>query len=308
MSPPTLLVTSDGQWVLPDSDEFLKALGDPNPDYDAVAFAVKNLGFIKLRFFEQAMIEIELHPRNVQLPALLAAQQQLLSAEVRLFRVKYLDETAWRSEISSSAEQVIARLSELCAPAFEPPRHERFHTVLRDFASIFDDEANPLRPVAQKWRVSFGHFDPNLLTIALQNQMLSRLMIVGVKPQCEDPVWRFIGGGQRWIGQRYQVAGIGEKVTDTPDRDYGEWLAEFYKTVARTGQPRYELVTAQMQYEDEPGKPRRTASYERLLLPWKTPSDEVFVTGCARLVENNDSISASSATDNPVDRNDARSR
>ncbi|MGH7095347.1 MAG: hypothetical protein ACREFB_17680, partial [Stellaceae bacterium] len=162
------MVTADGQWVLPDSDEFLDALGDPNPDYDAVGFAVKNLGFIKLRFFDQALIEIELHPRNVQLPALLATQHQLVTATVKLFRIKYLD-TAWRSEISSSAEQVIARLSELCAPAFEPPRTERFHIVSRDFSAIFADDTNPMRPLAQKWRVAFGHFDPQILSIAMQN-------------------------------------------------------------------------------------------------------------------------------------------
>ena len=75
-----MLVTSDGQWVLQDSAEFLAALNDPNPDYDAAAFAVKNLGFIKFQMLGDAVIEVELHPRNVELPALLAVQQQILSS------------------------------------------------------------------------------------------------------------------------------------------------------------------------------------------------------------------------------------
>ena len=29
------------------------------------------------------------------------------------------------------------------------------------------------------------------------------------------------------------------------------------------------------------GKPRRLVRYERLMLPWKTPSDEIFVSSCA---------------------------
>src|SRR6266404_1275909 len=81
----TMLVTPQGRWVLPDSAEFPAALGDPDPDYDAEAFAVKNLGFIKFRVIERSIIEIELHPRNVKLPALLAVQQQLLSSRIRLF-------------------------------------------------------------------------------------------------------------------------------------------------------------------------------------------------------------------------------
>ena len=36
----TILITPDGKWVLPDTPDFYAALGDPNPDYDAVAFAV----------------------------------------------------------------------------------------------------------------------------------------------------------------------------------------------------------------------------------------------------------------------------
>ena len=66
----TMLVTPDGEWVSPDSPEFFAALGDPNPDYDAVAFAVKNLGFIKFQVIQHSIVEIELHPRNVELPAL----------------------------------------------------------------------------------------------------------------------------------------------------------------------------------------------------------------------------------------------
>jgi len=103
----TMLVTPDGEWVFPNSDEFLARLGDATPDYDAISFAVKNLGFIKFQIIRQSIIEIELHPRNVELPALLAAQQQLLQAGIKLFRVRYFD-TEWHSEISSSAERTVA--------------------------------------------------------------------------------------------------------------------------------------------------------------------------------------------------------
>ena len=41
----TILVSPQGRWVFPGSSEFLDFLGDPNPDYDAEAFAVKNMGF-----------------------------------------------------------------------------------------------------------------------------------------------------------------------------------------------------------------------------------------------------------------------
>lgn len=279
----TVLVTPDGEWVLPDTPDFFAALGDPEPDYDGVAFAVRNLGFIKFQQLEHLILEVELHPRNVELPALLATQQQILRSRVKLFRIKYFD-TEWCSEISSTSEQVVSRLSELCAPPIKLPETKRFAVEPQDLSTLFGDDQNALRPLAQKWRVSFAHFDPTVISLAVTHRLLPRLMIAGIKPHQSEPTWRFIGNGHGWIGSTYQLCGIGEKVENMPDKDYGAWATEYYKSVAVSGQPRYDFITGTIQYEDEDGRPRRSQRYERLMLPWKTPSDEVFVTMCSRLV------------------------
>ena len=273
----TMLVTADGEWVLEGSAEFLAALGDPEPDYDAGGFAVKNLGFVRFQILDDSVIEIEIHPRNTQLPALLAVQQQILSSSVKLFRIKHL-ETTWHSEIMISAEQAISRLSELCCPEIKLPCNERFLVEARDYSELFIRDEQPLRPMAQKWRMSFGHFDPSVISFAIKHQLLSGMMVVGVQPRRQDPVFRFIGDEHNWLGKSYHVSGIGEKLENQPDKEFGSWVSEYYKSVASSGQPRYDLVTALVQYQGETGRPRRVVRYERLLLPWKTPTDEVFVT------------------------------
>lgn len=296
----TMLATPDGRWVLEDSAEFLSALGDPNPDYDAAAFAVKNLGFIKFQVLGDSLVEIELHPRNVELPPLLAVQQQVSSSRANLFRVKYLD-SEWHSEISSSAEQTISRLSVLCTGAFQPPYTDRYLVEPQDFSRLFSNEANPFRPMAQKWRASFGQFDETVIPFAIRHHLLSRLMIVGVNPRAREPVFRFIGDGFRWIGSEYHFNGIGEKVADQPDKEYGEWVSNFYKSVAGSRQPRHDLVTAVLHWEDEPGKPQRILHYERMLLPWRTASDEIFVTLSSGVLRNElASDAAPSSSDNSV--------
>src|SRR5215469_16524472 len=126
-----MLVTADGQWVLPDSEAFRTALSDPNPDYDAVGFAIRNLGFVKFQVLDRLVTEIELHPRNVTLPALLALEQLVGEVGTNLFRIRYLNDE-WHSEISASAEHTVARLRELCAPAFQPLQTERFHVAPQD--------------------------------------------------------------------------------------------------------------------------------------------------------------------------------
>src|SRR5690348_1071829 len=99
VTPLTMIVTADGEWVLPDSEAFLAALGDPEPDFDGVGFAVRNLGHIKFLFLDRLVTEIDLHPRNVGPAALQAAQAQVRRSPAKLFRIKYL-QGDWKSEIS----------------------------------------------------------------------------------------------------------------------------------------------------------------------------------------------------------------
>ena len=303
----TMLVTSDGQWVIEDSAEFLAALGDPNPDYDAASFAVKNLGFVKFQVLDGSIVEVELHPRNVQLPALLAVQQQLLSSQVGLFRVKYF-ETTWHSEIMISSERAIARLSELCAPTFAARSTERFLVEPRDYSALFDDHDSPLRRMIQKWRMSFGHFDPTVISFAIKQQLLSRMMIVGVRPRVRDAIFRFIGDGFNWTDDTFQLNAIGQRVENQPDKEYGGWVAEFYKSVASTGQPRYDCVTAAI-HQPAPGVGRTgVIRYDRLLLPWRTPSDEIFVTLSSKMLDEDVTAEPlSSETESSVVRKLARS-
>ena len=276
-----MMVTPDGEWVFPDADEFYAALGDCDPDYDAVAFAVKNLGFIKFQLIENSIIEVELHPRNVELPALLSVQQQILSSQVGLFRIKYFKGT-WQSEISSSPEHAIERLAEICAPSPTLATSDLYNFKRKDLNDLFENEQNVFRPIAQKWRMSFANFDSTIISLAARHQLLPRLAIIGISPRVQDPVFRFIGHGHGWVGKNYHLLGVGERVSDQPDKEYGEWVSQFYKSVATTGQPHYDVVNAAVHREVEEGRPQRRVVYERLLLPWKTPSAEVFVTLCSR--------------------------
>jgi hypothetical protein len=272
----TMLVTPDGEWVFEDSPEFRAALGDPDPDYDAAQFAIKNLGFVKFEMLGKSVIEIEVHPRNVALPALLAVQEQLQSSHIPLFRIRHFD-TTWRSEIFSTAERTMARLAELCTPALTVPPSERFSAEPIDFAALYGEHNSPFRPLIQKWRMAFGHFDASVVSFAIRHNLLSRMMVIGLSEKATDPVFRFIGDGFPWTNDDYKMSAIGNRIEDQPDREYGAWVSEFYKYTARSGQPRFDRVTAAIAGWRGTGNTGVTR-YERLLLPWKTPSADVLVT------------------------------
>jgi hypothetical protein len=272
----TMLATPDGEWVFEGSPEFYAALGDPDPDYDATLFAVKNLGFIKMEMLNNSVLEIEFHPQNVGLSALLAIQQQLQSMKIGLFRIKYFD-FAWRSEITFGAEQAMARIAELCTPIFPPHSTDKFLSEKKDYLDLYRAGSSSLRVMAQKWRMSFGHFDSGVLSFAIRHGVLGRLVIAGVRPPSQEPIFRFIGDGFQWMDKEFPIYGIGEKIENLPDKEYGSWTAEFYKSVAAANEPRYDIVTAAIQAKAQQSHPYMTR-YERLLLPWKTPSGEILVT------------------------------
>ncbi|HWB49340.1 MAG TPA: hypothetical protein VG651_09540 [Stellaceae bacterium] len=282
----TMLITADGKWVLPGSEEFLGALGDPDPDYDAIGFAVRNLGFVKFQVLDRLVTEIELHPRNVDLRALLALEKLLGEVGTNLFRIKYLEDE-WRSEISASADHTLARLRELCAPVFEPPPNERFHVEPRDPDHLFSQErrVEGLGLMAMKWRVSFGNFDGQVLDIASRSDLLPLMAIVAFESGQSSPVFRFIGEGHSWAGQQFKTNAIGEKVENMPDREYGHWITDFHRSVASSGQPRLDLCTSAIEYHDKRGQRPKLIGYERLLLPWRTASGEVLITSFAKKVE-----------------------
>jgi hypothetical protein len=88
-------------------------LGDPWPDYDAARFAVRNLGFIAVRRHE-AMLEVILHPRNVEAGAIDTVVVMLGSSAARLFSITHLTDR-WRHETVAPAHDAAARIVELCA-------------------------------------------------------------------------------------------------------------------------------------------------------------------------------------------------
>ena len=84
-----------------------------------------------------------------------------------------------------------------------------------DFSLLFEDEPNWLRPLAVKWRVSFGQFDSSVISLAMRNQLLSRLAIVGVTPRQQRPGVALYRRGPPMAGGRpaFILRGLGEKVT-----------------------------------------------------------------------------------------------
>src|SRR5690242_20510859 len=101
-----LFVCGDGNIVREDDLKSIMNLTESEPDFDLPLFAIKNLGSVKLDFYNSA-IGVTLHPRNIEPAALNAAIHFLSSTEAKLYRIRYLAEN-WLEEIVPSARQASA--------------------------------------------------------------------------------------------------------------------------------------------------------------------------------------------------------
>jgi hypothetical protein len=110
----------------------------------------------------------------------------------------------------------------------------------KDFTELFTNGNIPLRQLAIKWRQSFGHFDPSVISLAVRNELLATLVIVGIRSEGAKPIWRFIGTGYECLGKEWCRDAIGE---NTDAFGIREWVSDLCASVAATGQPHYDLIT-----------------------------------------------------------------
>jgi len=274
MQDEVFLVSPEGRWLPEGSLEFLTELGEVDPDYDATMFAVKNLGFIKVELVGDLVVNITVHPRNTELAGITSVQKALFDSPARAFCLRFFT-TRWEREILPDAARALERLRDLHKYAHleDHVASERFTAVSKDYRRLFSDKENALRPILQKWRIAFGTFDDTVLPYMARQGFLRRTVVVGVRPQQPDPVFRYIGDSFSWLGDPdFPYRAVGEKVASQPDQEYGEWVAENYKRAAMQKLPQVDQVDAALR-----GRGGRTV-YERLMLPWTTKSGEVLVT------------------------------
>src|SRR5258708_6673337 len=136
-----LLVDDLGESWPAGSPEFLKRLGDDNPDYDAVDYAVRNLGYIALRRHADS-VRITCRPEFVSPVSLVGLLYVLVDLHPRRVALTLFSDT-WRTEIVASVDDAMARIEALSLKArggyakepldfstIDQARRLRFHTLL----------------------------------------------------------------------------------------------------------------------------------------------------------------------------------
>jgi hypothetical protein len=277
------LATADGRWIASESRELLDILGDPNPNFDPVGFAVRNLGFVQYDTLGDTFAQVTLFPKRVAPLALATVQDRIHSRTGCIFRIDHLDTgtKCWTQYLAMNSMEAIGRLNDLCGTYVAAQSDEQYGLEPKDLGLIVTDETHPAHPLVRKWRSSFNRFDETVLSFMMKNGLAAMGMIIGVDPKKPEPTFRFIGNGFWGFENEFFLRGVGEKVENQPDKQYGQWVSPFYTEVATTWRPRYDKCVANI---DRSNRGRRY-HYERLILPWSTGSGEVFVTLSSRFIK-----------------------
>lgn len=266
------LITSDGDWLVAGSKEVEARIGYDDPDFDLTSFAVKNLGFIQVSWASPTNVCIRFHPDQVAPGALGGLKGRRDTFGDAGIEINWLT-SSWQSRQFTDAGAALAHVEALTASA--TMLKSRYRATPLDIQELGKAQAIPLKLMLQKWRVSFRRFGESVIPFAMQHGLFSRLAIVGVKQREPDPVFRFLGDGFAPLyGEAFVANAPGEKVENQPDKEYALWLRDFYRDVAQRNEPRYDVVDAVLPQ----AKRGPFLRYERLLLPWETPSGEIFVT------------------------------
>jgi hypothetical protein len=274
------MVSYRGEW-LREADPRLKAeIGFTDPTLDAIGFAVRNLGYVKVSLGEPGTATIALHPRNAGSAAILSVVQRLERMDLAGVELRTLGDEGWVSEGFPNGAAALRRMKTLCRIEAETQPKDRWYLTSLTPAELLKEDANALRLMHQKWRISFGTFNESVFSFAMQHGLLGRLILAGAKRPDADLVFRYIGDDfGTFYSDEFRFNAIGNSVMQQPDRDYGEWVGAAYKAVAETGMPRFDYIDAYL-----PGSSRGPwIRYERLLLPWKLTTGERLVSISSRI-------------------------
>ncbi len=275
------VVSYRGEWLRETDPRLRSEIGFTDPKIDAVGYAVRNMGYVKVSFGDPAgTLTVTFHPRNVGAAAITSVVQRIEGTHPKRVDLQHLGDEGWISESFLNSTAALRRMRTLCRLEAEAQPKDRWYLTSLTPAELVKEDASALRLMHQKWRISFGTFNELVFAFALQHGLLGRLILAGAKRADSELVFRYIGDDfGTFYSDEFRFNAIGNSVVQQPDRDYGEWIGAAYQSVAQTGIPRFDYIDAYL-----PGSSRGPwIRYERLLLPWKMPTGERLVSMSSRI-------------------------
>lgn len=281
---PRYLIDSQGRVWDPFDDRLLVKLGDPDPDYDLISYAVRNLGFIDVVVGSGAgaLTTVRMRELAVTGTALLAVLEliariavgpvSVISGHERWIERRFDDAAGavnWLSK-GPNAEVLVTGFSDI---AVVPQNLERLSNRRLNAIEQSDDR---LALLFKKWRIASGKFSYDTTQFLVNFGLLDRTALA--RPgDGTTLVWHHLGSKLN-VYERddkgWHVTLVGRPVDQQSDSNYGAFTQATFKRALSSREPRLDHIDAVIRNQRGCHRTR----YDRLILPWETADGDKIIS------------------------------
>lgn len=184
-----------------------------------------------------------------------------------------IDDVRTVPQVFGSVEDAVACLSELCEEPVRPQQRAAFFTETMDIGRIRMPRREALQQHFQQWRRRGGRLDLKTMRDMQRNPFAIGQLFARIDGQKVIPEsWpRYM----KLYKREDAIKIIGKPFIEHNDGGHMHAASRSYLATDKAGEPRLELAEATI---DPPNGPPRHLRYERLLLPWRSPGGDHFVS------------------------------
>jgi hypothetical protein len=270
-----ILIDERGQSWPDNSAALARRLGYREPDFDAPAYSVRNLGFIHVRQHEEG-VRVSLRSGTFSLLSLTATLYALIDRRPRRIVLAVFWGEDWSYEMFTSLGSFAERTEDLAAG--EPiAGRPRWLAVEKKLDTLALPAFEKVQPVVALWKANRGRFGEDLYQVLRATDLLQRAVLVRKLPRSSRLVYEHFGGGIKMMRPCETFTMIGRDAHDVPDKDYGGWVAENYGEALSGRRLRLDGVRATVGTSQAATLRVR---YDRLLMPWRRGGgSDLFLLG-----------------------------
>ena len=216
---------------------------------------LRNLGFIGFRRSEQGIL-VTFRPTKVSSVAFAALAYLVHDAAPERFLLNALD-AGLCPELYPSTALGLARIETLIE------EHQSIGGLYRD-ALAFEAMPTSLRPAFDVWRVAAASSQYSALGEVLEGALGGRYLLAEPDLDGARIIIRSAGSGLHIPDAAWAKAQQGRPISDAPDKTYGRWTSEAYRTALASGKPQLDHIRASIRWSQTDYFQHR---YTRLILP-----------------------------------------
>jgi len=262
-----ILIDERGEPWADDSPELARRLGYREPDFDAPAYTVRNLGYIHVKLLEEG-VRVSLRARSFSLLTLTALLYLLIDRRPRRLVLAVFSGEDWSYEMFTNIGSFAERAEDLAAgnPVAGRPR---WLAVQKNLDALNRPHFERVRPIVNLWRSSRGRLNAEIFDTLSAAGLMQRSLLLRRIPGTSRLVYEHFGSGIKVMRPCETFAMVGCDAHDVYDQEYGGWVADCYDRALTRRRLRLEAARATVR---TPGATLRVR-YDRLLMPWRAERD-----------------------------------